>query len=192
MSLPTSISPLREELLKHSLAKLSFWHGLIQQPHQCLYCLAHHQMFVRLPSASQMTSPSSPVFLVCFLPEAQWCLASHLSVCLTRENVNDMVKNPNSPLLLPFPQFCPALSHLHIFIYLYTCCVPFPLAHLSPCPLYLACFFQSFQMTHIWQYSFIQPQISLKHLLCARYRAGCWRYKISKINEIPTFTGLRV
>ena len=41
-------------------------------------------------------------------------------------------------------------------------------------------------------HSFTQPQTLLEHLLCARYCARCWRHKVSKINEVPAFTGLGV
>lgn len=60
-----------------------------------------------------------------------WGLASHKSFCLTRDNVNNTVKNPYHSFLLIPPQFGPALSHSCNFIYRYTCCIPLPLAHLS-------------------------------------------------------------
>lgn len=112
------ISPVRI-FLKHSLAVFSFWRGLIQQLHQRLFCLAHHQ---NVCSASHMLPKwhfhwKSSVSCVFPRRHYQGGLASHGSLHLTREHGNDIVKNPNSPLLLIFPHFCPVRSCFCNFIY---------------------------------------------------------------------------
>lgn len=108
-----------------------------------------------------------------------WGLASHKSFCLTRDNVNNTVKNPYihsywSPLNLALHFLTPVISSTVIHaacLYLWLTC---PFIHLPG--WFLPCSLRWTLYMTVSNYPFIQLQISLEHELCARDSARCYRY----------------